>query len=71
MKTQNYLNGLKLFVLNQKCKKKVNLSLAFGNRFWTFINVHFAKGPDLPGKKREKVTCDHNALISVFSRKML
>ena len=49
-------------------QKKAILSLAFGFPFWTFINVHFAKGPDLPGKKREKVTCDHNALISVFGR---
>ena len=47
-------------------QKKAILSLAFGFPFWTFINVHFQKGPALPPKKREKVTCEHNALISIF-----
>ena len=50
-------------------QKKAILSLAFGFPFWTFINVHFAKGPSLLFlKKSEKVICDHNALISVFGR---
>ncbi len=36
-----------------------------------FKNVHFAKVPIGSGKKGEKTTCDHYALIFVFCWKML
>jgi hypothetical protein len=38
---------------------------------WTFINVHFPKALINIEKKREKVSCDHNALILIFGRKKL
>ena len=46
-------------------------NLIFTNRFWTFINVHFPKGPFGSAKNPAFLTCDHYALISVFSGKML
>ena len=35
-------------------------------RKWTFINVQNQKKPKGLAEKREKVICDHNALISIF-----